>query len=167
MEKHEKSRPDHLAWHETLEVHELVASQSNGLMRLKNAIGEVKDKKLKSLYADTIKGTEKNIRELLKYYTVAPSARTEDETRNLSTAFYATDLLILSKSAVKNYASAIIETATPALRDTFVQHLQHCIKTHAKVFNFMYEKGLYPAYDLNKLLKNDVNNAQKALEMDY
>lgn len=27
-----------LAWHETLEIHELVASQSNGLMKLKMAI---------------------------------------------------------------------------------------------------------------------------------
>lgn len=31
-----------LAWHETLEMHELVAFQSNGLIKLKKMIREVK-----------------------------------------------------------------------------------------------------------------------------
>lgn len=31
----------------------------------------------------------------------------------------------------------------------------------------MYKIGLYPAYNLEKLLKNDVENATKALDMSY
>lgn len=31
----------------------------------------------------------------------------------------------------------------------------------------MYERGYYPAYDLKELLKNDVQNVQKAIQMQY
>jgi spore coat protein F len=30
-------RPQHLEWHETLEIHELTAFQSNGLIKIKKA----------------------------------------------------------------------------------------------------------------------------------
>ncbi|WP_052343581.1 spore coat protein [Bacillus massiliigorillae] len=70
----------------------------------------------------------------------------------------------MSKTAVKNYAAAITETATPVLREILIKHLKNW---HAKIFNYMYEKGLYPAYDLKKLLQNEVNTATKALEMPY
>ena len=32
------SYPNQLAWHETLELHELVAFQANGLIKLKNQL---------------------------------------------------------------------------------------------------------------------------------
>ena len=32
-----------LAWHETLDMHELVALQTNGLIKLKRAVHDVKD----------------------------------------------------------------------------------------------------------------------------
>jgi spore coat protein F len=41
------------------------------------------------------------------------------------------------------------------------------IDTHEKVFNYMYERGYYPAYDLSQLLMNDVRNANKAISMAY
>lgn len=159
--------PDHLAWHETLEIHELVASQSLGLMKLKKSVGEVKDSKLRSLYLSAIKNMERNIEELLQFYTLAPNPDMDDEPRNLGTGFYAGDLLGLSKTCVKNYAAAITETATPVLRETLTKHLQKAIKLHSDVFEFMYENGLYPAYNLEKLLTNDVRNAKKALDMSY
>lgn len=31
----------------------------------------------------------------------------------------------------------------------------------------MYKNGLYPSYDLGRLLGNDMENAQKALRMKY
>jgi spore coat protein F len=37
-----KPAHSHLAWHETLELHELVAAQSNALMKLKKAYPKVK-----------------------------------------------------------------------------------------------------------------------------
>lgn len=159
--------PDHLAWHETLEIHELVAFQSLGLMKLKKTVSEVKDTKLQSLYVTTIKNLEKNIRELLKFYTLAPNPDMGDDFRNLGTGFYAGDLLVLSKTAVKTYAAAITETATPVLRDTLTKHLEKAIQLHSDVFAYMFEHGLYPAYNLEMLLKNDVKNATKALEMTY
>jgi len=33
-----KKQPRHLAWHETLEVHELVSMQSTALMKMKSTI---------------------------------------------------------------------------------------------------------------------------------
>jgi spore coat protein F len=72
-------------------------------------------------------------------------------------------LLGLGKTSVRNYAIAITETATPELRMVLVKQLNGAIKMHEQVYNFMYAKGLYPSYDLEKLLQNDVKNAHKAL----
>lgn len=36
---------------------------------------------------------------------------------------------------------------------------------HGKVFNYMLERGYYPAYDLGRLLAMDVAHTQKALAM--
>lgn len=43
-----------LAWHETLEIHELVASQANALMRLKMSIKKIADSQLRSIYHNAI-----------------------------------------------------------------------------------------------------------------
>lgn len=51
-----------LAWHETLEMHELVAFQSNGLIKLKKMIREVKDPQLRQLYSVSIQAVETNAR---------------------------------------------------------------------------------------------------------
>lgn len=66
-------RPNHLAWHETLELHELVAFQSVGLIKLKKSIGEIKDRELRSIYNQTIKGLEENLRELLQFFFTSAS----------------------------------------------------------------------------------------------
>ena len=155
---------DRLAWHETLEIHELVAFQSNALMNLKMSVSKIRDSELKKLYMDSIRALESNIRELLPFYNLAPSGRSEGGDED---SFYAGNLLGMSKTAVRNYATAITETATPELRKLLTKQLNAAIDWHAKVFNYMYEKGLYPAYDLKKLLQNDVNTATKALEMPY
>ena len=160
------NQPNHLAWHETMEVHELVAFQSVGLVKLKKFIGEVKDAELHALYEHTIKGLESNLEELLRFYSLAPREGEEDE-RNMDTGFFSGDLLAFSKTAVRNYAIAITETATPALRQTLNKQMQNAINTHEMVFIFMYKKGLYPAYDLKKLLQNDIKIANNALKMRY
>jgi spore coat protein F len=156
----------HLAWHETMELHELIAFQANGLMKLKKSVGKVECPTLKTIYMNTIEGLETNLKELLPFIPAAPMYKDARELRDDS-AFYAGDLLGLAKTAVRNYAIAITETATPVLRQTFVQHLGKAIDTHEKVFRYMYERGYYPAYDLNQLLHNDVRNANKAIAMKY
>ncbi|MFD1707725.1 spore coat protein [Siminovitchia sediminis] len=154
-----------LAWHETLEVHELVAFQSIGLMKLKMSLKKITDPHLKSIYRAVISDLELNLRELIQFYPSAPvGAHREPNPADL-TGFYAGDLLGLSKALVRNLAIGITETATPVLRETLTTHLLRAIKGHEMTYNYMYQKGLYPSYDLPELLKNDLNNAKRALEM--
>ncbi|WIV20366.1 spore coat protein [Paenibacillus polygoni] len=81
------------------------------------------------------------------------------------TAFQLGQLLGVLKTSVRNYAIAITETATPQVREMLKKHLNAGIDLHAKVFNYMLERGLYPSYDLPKLLQNDVKNAQTAVSL--
>ncbi|MBY0014674.1 spore coat protein [Paenibacillus typhae] len=155
----------HLAWHETLELHELTAYQSNQLIHFKMVVQDVKDPQLNALYVETIQSVERNLRELLQYYPLAPTGIRKDTNGINLTAFYAGQLLGFAKTAVRSYAIGITETATPQLRDTLQKQLNAAIDLHAKVFNFMLERGLYPSYDLPKLLQNDVNTANKALSL--
>ncbi|GIO37435.1 spore coat protein F [Paenibacillus antibioticophila] len=155
----------HLAWHETLELHELVAFQSNFLMGFKMNIGSVHDPELKNLYAEAIKSLEQNLTELLPYYQIAPVVGARKMDGNDATAFYALHLLIFAKTAVRNYAIAITETATPNLRNLLQKQLNSAIKLHGEVYHFMYKNGLYPSYNLNELLMNDQKNAKLALNL--
>ncbi|WP_042354021.1 spore coat protein [Bacillus rubiinfantis] len=156
-----------LAWHETLELHELVAFQATGLMKLKMSINKVASNELKELYRKSIHDLEANLNELLKFYPQAQGYQSRDEDEREDLGFFAADLLLLSKTLVRNLAAAITETATPALRQTFTRQLTSAIRGHERVFNYMYKHGYYPAYDLGKLLGHDVENAQKALRMRY
>ncbi|MFA8439433.1 spore coat protein [Pueribacillus sp. YX66] len=163
-----QAKRQHLAWHETLEIHELVAFQSNGLMRLKQAYRSIHDAQLKNVYRHAIRGLSKNITELLTFYPLAPQA--EERSANKQEAiipFYAGDLLGLAKTSVRNYAIAITETATPALRQILTKQLLRAIDTHARVFRYMHAKSFYPAYHLQKLLQNDVNLANKSLDYKF
>lgn len=62
-----------LAWHETLELHELVAFQANGLVKLKRTERDVSDARLKQLYRFSIHSLEQNLRELLPFFPEAPA----------------------------------------------------------------------------------------------
>ena len=156
-----------LAWHETLEVHELTASQANSLIKMKMSVKKITDPELRSIYLQSIDTLEDNLSDLLQFYPMMPDSpiRAEPQGYDL-VGFYAGDLLGFYKSAVRNYAIAITETATPALRKTLVKQLMDAIKGHETIFNYMYKKGMYPAYDLPKLLSNDFKNAQKAISLE-
>jgi spore coat protein F len=153
-----------LAWHETLDMHELVAYQTNGLVMLKHTINEVKDPALRHLYAQTIPILESNLRELLAFYPQAPMYQTR-EAKDPETAFYAGNLLGLAKNMVRNYAIAITETATPQLRDVLTKQINIAIQLHANVYRYMYERSYYPSYNLEQLLANDIKNAQLAMSL--
>lgn len=155
---------DTLAYHETLELHELVALQSNSLMRLKKSVGDIKDQELKNLYLANIKVLEKNLRELMRFFPKAPTRDVDERNDN---SFYAGGLLGMTKTLVRNYAIAITETATPVLRKTLTNQLNGAIDLHAQVFNYMYKKGMYPVFDMKKLINNDIKNANEALAMKY
>ncbi|MGG1105325.1 spore coat protein CotF [Bacillus subtilis] len=153
-----------LAWHETLEMHELVAFQSNGLIKLKKMIREIKDPQLRQLYNVSIQGVEQNLRELLPFFPQAPHREDEEEER-ADNPFYSGDLLGFAKTSVRSYAIAITETATPQLRNVLVKQLNAAIQLHAQVYRYMYQHGYYPSYNLSELLKNDVRNANRAISM--
>ncbi|CAM3608011.1 spore coat protein [Marinicrinis lubricantis] len=153
-----------LAWHETLELHELVAFQSNALMQLKKTVPDVTDQALKSLYTTSIHAIEKNIKELISFFPRAPIPYEENLTRN-DEGFYSGSLLGLAKTSVRSYAIAVTETATPELRDVLSKQLNAAVKWHGQVYNYMYQHGYYPSYDLKALIANDIKNAQKALTM--
>lgn len=155
--------PEHLAWHETMELHELVAFQAVGLMKLKETYPKVDCPTLRRIYKEAIDGISANLRELMAFYDMVPTTMREERNRE-DLPFYSGDLLALSKTSVRNYGIAITETATPALRRVFKNHLSKAIDLHAKVFAYMYERSYYPAYNLNQLLQNDINLANKALE---
>lgn len=159
--------PAHLAWHETLELHELVVFQSVGLMKLKKAVRKVPDAELRQLYLFSIQSLENNLRELLRFYPAAPRVGSVDKMAAGDLAFYAGDLLVLAKTAVRNYAVAITETATPALREVLTKQLVAAVQWHGMVYYYMYQRSLYPSYNLNQLLAGDVRNATTALSMSY
>ncbi|OHY73435.1 spore coat protein [Priestia aryabhattai] len=157
-----------LAWHETLELHELVAFQTNSLIQFKKVIRKVKDGELKNLYLEAVEGIQGNLNELLSFYEYGPYPTEEHyEMRNDESAFFSGSLLGFTKTSVRSYATAITETATPSLHEIFNRHLQKAINLHYKVFTYMYRRGYYPAYDLTKLRMNDVKNAKNALNMPY
>ncbi|MCM3774118.1 spore coat protein [Priestia aryabhattai] len=156
-----------LAWHETLELHELAAFQTNSLIQFKKAVRKIQDRELKNLYLEAIEGIQGNLNELLSFYEYGPYPEEHHVVRNDESAFFSGSLLGFTKTSVRSYATAITETATPSLHEIFNHHLQKAINLHYKVFTYMYRKGYYLAYDLTNLRMNDVKNAKKALNMPY
>lgn len=156
-----------LSWHETLEIHELVSFQAIGLMKLKMAFRKVPEGELKVIYQKAIKDIEKNLNELVEYYPSSPISPGSREPVGSEIAFYAGDLLVLLKTAVRNYGIAITETATPELRKVLVNQMYRVINGHERIFLYMLQHGYYPSYDLGQLLQNDLNNVQKAVNMKY
>ena len=59
----------------------------------------------------------------------------------------ATDLLLGSKSAIKNYAAAIAESTTPEVCNALHRQLDDAINMHEKISTYMMNKGYYNAYD--------------------
>jgi spore coat protein F len=86
----------------------------------------------------------------LQFYPYAPNVQ---PSYREDAGFYAGDLLGLAKTTVRSYAIDITETATPRLREVLTRQLNAAILLHANVFNYMYKRGYYPSYNLNKLLE--------------
>ncbi|GGH88066.1 spore coat protein F [Pullulanibacillus pueri] len=161
-----EERQAHLAWHETLELHELVAMNTTALMKLKLFCPEIQDSMLQQLYQQAIGDHENQLTELVRFYPKAPRHENKAMSPRVDDSFYAAELLNCAKTSIKSYAIAVTEAATPSLKSTFVKHLNKAIECHTKVFNYMQQKGDYPAYDLNKLLEGDLKRAKMALDME-
>ncbi|MBS4173984.1 spore coat protein [Bacillus sp. FJAT-49736] len=153
-----------LAWHESLELHELLTFQANCLIQLKMSVRKVIDHELHDLYLYSIKLVEKNLKDLLPYTANTPN---EYSRRRNEPHFFAGDLLGAAKTSIKMYASAIAETTPSELRSVFHRHLNIVISWHSRIFEYMNNNSLYPALNLQKILEKDAQNVQNALLMKY
>ncbi len=86
-------------------------------------------------------------------------------TGGLSDQVIATDFLIATKSAIKNYAAALSETYSPQLRETLQQQLNDAITMHEQITNYMVSKGYYHPQHVNEQLQIDLQTVQTALNM--
>lgn len=164
----------HLAWHETLELHEMVSFLAGSLTTLKKNYEKVQDRELRRLYHISIKTLSQFLKELLPFYSAAPHVsgeakreRESCESPEEEVGYYAGQLLLMAKTAVRNYGIAITETATTPLHKVLARQLTAAVHWHYTIFQFMYHRGLYPAYDLDRLLSGDLKRAKKALALDY
>ncbi|WP_404441930.1 spore coat protein [Sutcliffiella horikoshii] len=83
----------------------------------------------------------------------------------LSERAIASDFLISSKSAVRNLAFAITETATPELKSALREQLRNAVDTHAKITEFMTANGYYHPNHLGEQLNVRLQDAQTALNL--
>lgn len=76
------------------------------------------------------------------------------------------ELLLCTKNTIKHYASALAETATPQVRDTFKRHLNDAIASHEEITNYALEKGYYHPFNLTEQFKDDLKDAFLALDLE-
>ncbi|MDB4896994.1 MAG: spore coat protein [Firmicutes bacterium] len=77
----------------------------------------------------------------------------------------AMDFLISTKTAIKLYAVAATESATPDLRTTFERHLFEAIELHGAATAYAMQKGYYHPYNVSEQLLLDQRNVQMAVSL--
>ncbi|WP_214844359.1 spore coat protein [Exiguobacterium sp. s150] len=77
----------------------------------------------------------------------------------------AADMLITAKSAIRAYAVAVTETASPEVRKVLVKQMNQAIEDHAEIADYMIQNDMYMAYDIEKQLKHDKDKVDKAMEL--
>lgn len=79
----------------------------------------------------------------------------------------ATDLLIASKNAIKNYAAALAETTSPEVTNALRKQLDDVINFHGRISTYMMNKGYYNAYEPQAQISKDREASDKVMEMDH
>jgi spore coat protein F len=161
--------PGRLAPRETLGLHEILAFKTAKLTQSKAGQRDIEDPELQQLSLLGIELLERHMQEImwaLQNQQSSPLQKPKHTgTLTESDQMAAADSLSNAKSAIRSFATTITETATPYIREMLIHQLFTTIRYHEQVFNFMYMKGLYPAYDLDQLITLDFNNASKALQI--
>jgi similar to spore coat protein len=85
---------------------------------------------------------------------------------NMTEQVIATDLLLGSKAAIKNYAAAITETITPEVKDTLRRQLDVAIDSHEQIANYMVNKGYYHVYNPQEQNKIDMLASDKVMTLE-
>ncbi|MCQ4088463.1 spore coat protein [Saccharibacillus sp. JS10] len=74
----------------------------------------------------------------------------------------ATDMLLSAKTAVRSYAVALTEAASPKVRKVLKSQLDTAIKTHQKIADYMIENEMYHPYDLDEQIEHDMKKSEIA-----
>ena len=77
----------------------------------------------------------------------------------------ASDLLIASKSAIKNYAAALAEATTPQVTNTLRRQLDDAINSHQRISTYMMNRGYYNAYDPPSQIGMDREASDKVMDI--
>jgi len=77
----------------------------------------------------------------------------------------ATDLLLSAKSAVRTYAIALTETATPRVRKVLKAQLDTAIDTHQKIADYMIKNEMYHPYNIDEQVEHDLEKSDKVLQL--
>ncbi|MEY8745879.1 spore coat protein [Paenibacillus tundrae] len=75
----------------------------------------------------------------------------------------ATDLLLSAKSAVRTYAIALTEAATPRVRKALRSQLDTAIDTHQKIADYMIKNEMYHPYSIDEQVEHDLEKSDKVL----
>lgn len=82
---------------------------------------------------------------------------------NMTEQVIATDFLLASKQAIKNYALALSETASPEVREVLRRHFDVAVGTHERITNYMMDKGYYHAYNPQEQIRVDMKAAETVM----
>lgn len=83
--------------------------------------------------------------------------------QNLSEQIIAADFLNGIKSGIKSMATALTEAASPEVRQVLRNHLNDALNVHEQFTNYMQSKNWYDAYNIEKQIQMDLQNAQTTL----
>ncbi len=83
----------------------------------------------------------------------------------MSDQIIAADLLLASKTAVKSYAIAIAEAASPEVRNALKRQFDDAVNMQEKISNYMIENGYYEPYNVQEQLRMDIQAADLALSL--
>lgn len=78
----------------------------------------------------------------------------------------ATDLLLASKTAIKNYAAAIAEATSPEVTNTLRRQLDDAINAHGRISTYMMNKGLYNAYEPQAQMSMDRQASETVMSIN-
>lgn len=84
---------------------------------------------------------------------------------DLTEQIIATDLLMASKSAIKNYAAALTESTTPEVTNALKKQLEDAINAKEKISTYMMNMGYYNAYDPKDQFAKDNEAADNVMKL--
>ncbi|MCX7749740.1 MAG: spore coat protein [Clostridia bacterium] len=84
---------------------------------------------------------------------------------NLADSALALDFLLSAKSAVRFYAAALTEAATPEVRMTLRNDLYNAIDMHKEITELMIKKGWLHPYNVNEQFQLDKKSTEMALKI--